>query len=148
MSYQKHVICHWNSIKTFRTIFRILMEMPHPKWCSLIGFIFELLINVHFMHSQMNAKSPRSLDADDMNVNIVNFNVYVFSFPQNIHQLLLHIHLSLVVIIIGRFRVEHISLTLLKDYSCSVFHTNGTSAFSRLLIGAVTVDISGVYCDE
>ena len=44
--------------------------------------------------------------------------------------------------------MERISLTLLKVCSCSVFHTNGTCAFSRLLIGAVTVDISGMYCDK
>ena len=40
--------------------------------------------------------------------------------------------------------VERISLTLLKACSCSVFHANGTSTFSWLLIGAVTVDISGM----
>ena len=40
--------------------------------------------------------------------------------------------------------MERISLTLLKACSCSVFHANGTSAFIRLLIGAVTVDICTV----
>ena len=44
--------------------------------------------------------------------------------------------------------MERLSSTLLKACSCSVFHTDGTSAFSRLLIGAVTVDISGMYCDK
>ena len=44
--------------------------------------------------------------------------------------------------------VERISLTLLKACSCCVFHTIGTSAFSRLLVGAVTVDIYGMYCDK
>ena len=44
--------------------------------------------------------------------------------------------------------VERISLTLLKACSCSVFHTNGTTAFRRLLVGAVTVDISDMYCDK
>ena len=44
--------------------------------------------------------------------------------------------------------VERISLTLLKACSFSVFHTKGTSAFNRLLIGAAAVDISGMNCDK
>ena len=41
--------------------------------------------------------------------------------------------------------VERISLTLLKASSCSVFHLNGTSVFSTLLISDVTLDISSIY---
>ena len=54
-----------------------LIYFSIAKWCSLIALTFELLMNIHFMQCEIDAKSLRSQDATEMNANTVNFSVDV-----------------------------------------------------------------------